>query len=156
MKYFSVRNRAIPSAYFFIHAASNHVQDSPERDVRMVEDRSFEGVQPRTSLSRGTAGPTTGWSPFSRKGISKRNYVRLTAPRKTLQVSSASCAIKHSNVAQLSLPRTWSERGTANLLDSEVLLVVKSRVLSSGFQRRSWYILCISILLVFEPVYILR
>jgi len=152
MKYFSVRNRQLIFLFMPlpIRIVLNGTCELSKIEVSKVFSRSSAAY-----ISRDTAGPTTGWSPFSWKGISRRNCVRLTAPRETPRVSSASCAIKHSNAAQLSLPRTWSERGTANLLDSEVLFVVKSRVLSLGFQRRS-YILCISILLVFEPVYILR
>ncbi|KAG5341282.1 TNNI protein, partial [Acromyrmex charruanus] len=33
---------------------------------------------------------------------------------------ATSRAIKHSSIAQLLLPRTWSERGIANLLESEI------------------------------------
>ena len=33
---------------------------------------------------------------------------------------ATSHAIKHSSIAQLLLPRTWSERGIANLLESEI------------------------------------
>lgn len=57
-------------------------------------------------------------------------------------------AIRHSSAAQLLLSHTWSERGTANLLGSEiseVLLIAESGAVSLRFQHR------VRVLLVFEP-----
>lgn len=77
---------------FFVHAARRFQLRSCRivRDVRMVEDRSFEGVQPRlcgsaVHIPRDTGRVTTGRSPFSRKETSGRNYSPPLdrAPRKT-------------------------------------------------------------------------
>lgn len=136
----------IAPTYFFVHVASNHARDSPGRangrrsKFRRCSAEAAAAV-PCTSPAIYPAGPMTGRSPFSRNETSGRNYARSTTLSKTLRVSSPSRAIKHSSVAQLLLPRTWSERGTANLLESEiseVLLVAGSRAFSSRFQCRSW------------------
>lgn len=114
------------------------------RDVRIVEDRSFEGgdtAHPRdTRLVR----PTTGR--FSWKG---EISVRRGHARSWGKLRFSRRAIRHSSAAQLLLPRTWSERGTGNLLGSEiseVLLIANSRALSLRFQHRVR-----GVLLVFEP-----
>lgn len=90
------------------------------RDVRMVEDRSFEGVQPRQRYIRQSNDKAI--SIFTDRNF--RAELRPLDRGKHLEISSTSCAIKHSSTAQLLLPHTWSEKGTANLFEiSEVLLV---------------------------------
>jgi len=90
------------------------------RDVRMVEDRSFEGVQLRQRYIQQSNDKAI--SIFTDRNF--RAELRPLDRGKHFRISSTSRAIKHSSTAQLLLPRTWSERGTANLLEiSEVLLV---------------------------------
>lgn len=103
------------------------------RDVRMVEDRSFEGVQ--FSRDRGAAarepcicppryiqqGQRQGDLHFHHgKGLQGGIMPALPRRGKHLEFRRRSRAIKHSSIAQLLLPRTWSERGIANLLESEI------------------------------------
>lgn len=151
IEYFSIGNRAVSLSVRYradLFFRSLPITLGIVQDVRMVEDRSFEGVQPRPRR-RCSAHPPRYIRQGQRQGdlhfhgtrTSGRNYARSTTLSKTLRVSSPSRAIKHSSAAQLLLPRTWSERGTANLLESEiseVLLVAGSRAFSSRFQCRSW------------------
>lgn len=87
----------------------------------MVEDRSFEGVQPRPRQRRAKplAIHPAGRPQDDLHFHGKRLQGGITLDRAEENTSGGfSRAIKHSSTAQLLLPHTWSERGTVNLLES--------------------------------------
>lgn len=100
--------------------ASDHVQDSP-RDVRMAEDRSFEGVQPRSRRYATLYRPARRSSHLPKGEISQRDRCSSSlASRQRNAVNFSPSRARFEHRATFIIRTPWSERGRlANLLGSE-------------------------------------